>query len=274
MIKVHHLNCATLCPFGQYFVNGTGSLLQRGEMVCHCLLLETNAGLILIDTGFGTCDIADPKHLGRAFRTLINPVLRPNETALYQIRQLGFSPNEVRHIVLTHLHLDHAGGISDFPHAQIHVFAPEYDYAMKPTRRMDKDAYLPHHFRHSPQWQLYHLSNGEKWQGFESINAIAGLQDEILLVPLVGHSVGHCAVAIKTANGWLLHCGDAYFNHQEIQPTPHCPMGLRLFQGMMQYNGKSRLHNQARLRQLNTNQTDIKIFCSHDVAEFALLSTN
>jgi hypothetical protein len=47
-VKVHHLNCGTLYPFG------------CGEMVCHVLLVETGNGLMLIDTGFGPKDCDDP----------------------------------------------------------------------------------------------------------------------------------------------------------------------------------------------------------------------
>ncbi|MCT9113339.1 MBL fold metallo-hydrolase [Streptomyces mirabilis] len=40
-------------------------------------------------------------------------------------RELGFDRTDVRHIVLTHFDADHIGGLSDFPHAQVHVTAAE-----------------------------------------------------------------------------------------------------------------------------------------------------
>src|SRR5438067_1248975 len=50
---VHHLNCATMCPLAARWVLG----VER--MVAHCLVVETaRDGLVLIDTGFGTRDIA------------------------------------------------------------------------------------------------------------------------------------------------------------------------------------------------------------------------
>ena len=59
-MRVHHLNTGTMCPIGRRLVNGTGSIFQRARMVCHCLLVETNDGLALVDTGIGLDDIANP----------------------------------------------------------------------------------------------------------------------------------------------------------------------------------------------------------------------
>ncbi len=38
------------------------------------------------------------------------------------------------------------------------------------------------------------------------------------MVPLLGHSAGHCGIAIKQQNQWLLFCGDAYYSHLELNP--------------------------------------------------------
>jgi glyoxylase-like metal-dependent hydrolase (beta-lactamase superfamily II) len=54
-----------------------------------------------------------------------------NETALYQVQRLGYKPEDVKHVVITHMHLDHAGGLADFPHADIHIFELEYEHIMR-----------------------------------------------------------------------------------------------------------------------------------------------
>ena len=48
-MRVHHLNCGTMCPMSARLINGTGSYFERGRLVCHCLLIETNDGLVLVD---------------------------------------------------------------------------------------------------------------------------------------------------------------------------------------------------------------------------------
>src|SRR5205823_4654081 len=58
--RVHHLNCGTMCPRGRRLVNGDGSFIADGRVVCHVLLIEAPDGLVLVDTGFGTADITNP----------------------------------------------------------------------------------------------------------------------------------------------------------------------------------------------------------------------
>ena len=57
-MRVHHLNCGTLCPHGRRLLAGEGGLLEPATVVCHCLLIETDDGLVLVDTGFGVEDLS------------------------------------------------------------------------------------------------------------------------------------------------------------------------------------------------------------------------
>jgi glyoxylase-like metal-dependent hydrolase (beta-lactamase superfamily II) len=276
-LKIHHLNCGSMCPHGQRPINGHGGWLAAADLCCHCLLIESADGLVLVDTGLGTYDVANPGHLGGAFRALTRPKLLLEETALHRVQALGFKAADVRHIVVTHLDLDHAGGLPDFPDAKVHIFRPEQEAALHPTLR-EKARYRPAHFKHRPQW-VVHETRGEQWFGFDSIRALPGSRDEILLVPLTGHTRGHCGVAVNTigegavAGGghWLLHCGDAYFYHDEVNPAqPYCTPGLRLFQNIVQIDGTQRKANQARLLQLARGHgAEVELFCAHDTKELA-----
>jgi glyoxylase-like metal-dependent hydrolase (beta-lactamase superfamily II) len=190
-----------------------------GVLVCHCLLIETEAGLLLVDTGFGTRDVDHPsRRLSPFFLALNNIQLRFEETAMAQVRALGFHPADVRHIVVTHLDFDHAGGIEDFPNAVVHVTAREKEVAeagdggaFVGTRR-----YRPQQWDETNDWRLYPLGGGERSFGFNAVRDLAGLPPEILLVPLTGHTWGHIGVAIRKEEGWMLHAGDAYFYRGEV----------------------------------------------------------
>jgi glyoxylase-like metal-dependent hydrolase (beta-lactamase superfamily II) len=271
-LKIHHLNCGSMCPHGKKLINGEGGLLEAAQMCCHCLLIESADGLVLVDTGLGSADVRDPRHLGAGFRALVRPQLLMEETALHQVQALGFKPADVRHIVVTHLDLDHAGGLPDFPDAQVHVFAPEHHAAMDRPSLGEKARYRPAHFAHRPQWVI-HETQGEQWYGFDSIRALPGSGDEILLVPLAGHTRGHCGVAVNTGAGWLMHCGDAYFYRGEVDTRhPHCTPGLRLFQNLVQIDGRQRRANQARLLQLARSYgSEVALFCAHDPVELERL---
>jgi len=272
-LKVHHINCGTLRPFSARIVNGTGSMLSPGYLVCHCLLIETNDGLVLVDTGFGLGDVENPKRLGRVTLAITRPLLNPEETAARQVIGLGFNLEDVKHIVLTHFDVDHDGGLPDFPKAKVHVFADEYEAATAPRngwKRLSPNRYLADHWAHGPDWIIHQLQ-GEEWHGFDCVRAITNSLPEVLLVPLRGHSYGHCGVAVHTPDQWLLHCGDAYGYRGEVDiDHPHNTIGLRLEQWVMQDDQRARMHNKDRLRTLiRDHGKEVLVFCAHDPHEFA-----
>ena len=134
-------------------------------LVYHVLLVETETGLILVDTGFGMDDIAYPARRLGPTRHLIRPVFNPDETAVRQLEQLGFRRADVRHIVVTHFDIDHIGGISDFPHAQIHVTAAEVLGAIRSPSRRERLRFRPAQWEHGPNIVEHH-PDGKKWRGF------------------------------------------------------------------------------------------------------------
>ena len=271
-MKVHHLNCGTMVPLG-------GSLIQPkkesrsgpAHMVCHVLLIETEAGLVLVDSGMGLADIAQPnKRLGAAAAKMLRPRLDPAETALRQIESLGFKASDLRHILLTHLDLDHAGGIADFPQARIHVLADEYAATQAGNKLMEKPRYRNIQWQHGPHWEL-HNPAGEPWFGFPCVRELPGLPPEILMVPLAGHTRGHAAIAVDAGERWLMHAGDAYFHHNELDAHgPGCPVGLRIFQNLLAIDNSQRLSNQKRLQTLAADHGEnVAIFSAHDPWELA-----
>ncbi|RYZ11790.1 MAG: MBL fold metallo-hydrolase, partial [Comamonadaceae bacterium] len=211
---IHHLNCISSCPLGGRLMDGrSGSILERGRLCCHCLLVETAAGLVLVDTGFGLRDVADPaSRLSGFFLRLLSPDFHAEMTAVRQIERLGFEPADVRHIVLTHLDFDHAGGLDDFPKAQVHLLRSERDAAVAQKTWLDRQRFRPQQWSHHQRWQVYEPEAGEPWFGFDCVRNLRGLTPEILMVPLLGHTLGHAGIAIRGDQGWVLLAGDAYFH--------------------------------------------------------------
>ncbi len=262
-MRVHHLNCGSLHPHGRRLVNGHGGLLEAGLIVCHCLAVEAGDGVVLVDTGFGVEDARDFHRLGAPFHLLMNARPQIATTALSQLQALGFAPTDVRHIVATHLDPDHTGGLADFPEAEVHVFAPELEAARHPRLR-ERPRYRSVHWSHGPRW-VEHQVGGDRWFGFESVRLLPGLAEDIALVPLIGHTRGHTGVAIDTGSGWMLHCGDAYFDRGELETPPSCPPMLRLFQNLTAVDNATRKANRERLRELSDGHgEEIDLLCSHD----------
>lgn len=247
----------------------------RGRLSCHCLLVETGSSLTLVDTGFGTRDVAAPyTRLSRFFLALLRPEFRHEMTAIRQIQRLGYDPRDVRHIVLTHLDFDHAGGLDDFPHATVHMMGAERRSALEQRTLLDRMRYRPQQWSTRANWRSYDSGEGETWFGFDCVRDLPGLPPEILLVPLVGHTLGHAGVAVRRGDDWLLHTGDAYFYRKEMNvDQPHCTPGLRLYQWMMDKNRSARVWNQKRLRSLlDRHGSEVQVFCAHDTREFEQLA--
>ena len=219
-MTIHHLNCGTLRPY-----------YPKLQSIVYCLLVESSKGLILVDTGFGTRDYSQPSMMMNVFLTLLGVPRDNDETAVEQVKSLGYAPEDIRHIVLTHLHLDHAGGLPDFPDAKVHVYRGEYEAMIHHTGLLSWGCEKAH-FRHDPHW-VFHDSEQETWFGFESIKVFKDCAPEIRLIMLPGHTHGHCGVAVATENGWLLHCGDAaspfhkytdvYERDPKMNPFPYMP---------------------------------------------------
>jgi len=260
-LRVHHLNCAHL----------TGMSLDGEHLACHVLLIETpSSGLVLVDTGLGSSDYAAiSSRLGVGFAYGYGrPVIDPSLAAVAQVRDLGFQPDDVRHIVQTHLDLDHVGGLSDFPWATVQVHGDELVAAMSRKGVKAHGRYHPRMWAHGPRFQAYSVE-GEAWFGFQAVRQLRGLPEEVLLIPLVGHTLGHCGVAVHSEDGWLLDAGDAYFNPSTIYgPSAGHARKLRLFETIVTTNRNQRRHNQARLRQLVADHPEVRVFNAHDPGGF------
>lgn len=262
-MRVHHFSAATFCPpFGARL--GWG----RAEVPCHCLLVEAPDGLVLVDTGLGTADLADPVgRLGAASARLLRPRLDPAGTAVAAVRRLGFDPADVRHVVLTHLDFDHVGGLADFPNARAHVTMQEQEAAALRTHPKEKLRYRPEHVDHWPRWTLY-AAKGERWMGFEAVRGVQGLADEVLLVPLFGHTRGHTGVVIPVDDGYLFHVGDAIFHERELTGA-EAPFWIERFEALDAMDDAARRANRARLAALARDHADrVRIVCSHDPDAF------
>jgi glyoxylase-like metal-dependent hydrolase (beta-lactamase superfamily II) len=267
--KVHHLNCISTCPLGGALMDGRSRSL-RARLSCHCLLVETSAGLVLVDTGLGLRDCASPRpRLSRFFLALLAPELREEMTAARQIEALGYRRSDVRHIVLSHLDFDHAGGLDDFPDATVHMLGAERSAAEGQSTLLDRMRYRPQQWSTRANWRTYAGVDGDGWYGFANVRTLEGVPPEIVMIPLIGHTLGHAGIAVKRERDWLLYAADAYFWHEEMSARPRCTPGLRFYQWMMQKEARSRRANQARLRELRTLHGDeVTLFCAHDPIEF------
>lgn len=241
-MRVHLLNGGTLRP------------VTGGSFPTQCLLVEHEDGPILIEAGMSTAHIANP-HMISFERHFIRPPLDTQMAVVHQIRRLGFDPEDIHDIVLTHLHSEHATGIMDFPHARIHVSRTELDAAMSRSLR-SKIIYRRNAFAHGPKWEPH--SGRGTWKG---VGGTTEIHRGIIAVPTPGHTEGHEAVAVDLGGHWLLHAGDAVYGDLSNTTTTEVSP-LRQYQWVAATN-RAQLRRSRRLLRRLFELPDVIPMCSH-----------
>ncbi|TVR03771.1 MAG: MBL fold metallo-hydrolase [Deltaproteobacteria bacterium] len=219
-MQVHAVNVASFHPpFGApaRHVDGRGFLSTRA------LIVALGDRVVLVDSGFGPEDIASARRrLGLPFLALARPRLDPAETMVARLAARGLRPDDVTDILITHLDLDHAGGLASFPRARLHVHLAEMEVARTPRRPSHRLRYVPAHFDHDPVWAPFRFGE-DRWHGFP-VTALDGVPPTLRMVALPGHAAGHCGVLVERGDGdLLLHAGDAFMEVQEVTTPGHRP---------------------------------------------------
>jgi len=248
MTTVHHINCGSLH-------------VPPYTALCHCLLLEDEKGLALVDTGIGLLDVKHPvERLGQPLIDMAGFLFNEHDTAVRRIEGLGFRTGDVTDVILTHADPDHTGGLADFPHARVHVSEEERASVDRGHFR-----YVPTHFAHGPKWQTYPAST-RRWFGLEARPVALGFASEVLLIPLFGHTLGHCGVAVQQGNGWVLHVGDAYYLKAETEVDDHPVSALTTQRADDDAQRRASLEQIKRL--IRDHGGEVTTFGYHDSSEF------
>lgn len=227
---------------------------------CHCLLLRDPCGTALVDAGIGLEDARDPAaRVGRVAMDQAGFQFNPADTARRQLEARGIDSASVGHIIMTHLDPDHAGGLSDFPEASVHVSTEEWLAANSGDPR-----YRPIQFDRNGR-VVTHAATADRWFGIPARRLNIGFASTIFLVPLFGHTAGHCGVAIEDERGWTLHVGDAYYLRAELTDPDHPVTALA---SAMAFDDAERINSLNLLRRLARDAgAKLRLTGYHDTQE-------
>jgi glyoxylase-like metal-dependent hydrolase (beta-lactamase superfamily II) len=136
-----------------FFLKRGGGGLGAVRMPVTVAVIERPDGLVLVDTGWSRRACAWPDvDPGRAAKLFLGLDVKPEDALASQLLSLGYAPGDVRHIVATHLHLDHVSGAVDFPSATVHCAEAEWEALRAGRRGYDARALeLPRVERHTPR---------------------------------------------------------------------------------------------------------------------------
>ena len=168
--------------------------------------IEHPEGVIVVDTGAA----AHLKSLPRwhpYFRFAVRFDIEPEQEVGPQLRGLGIGARDVKTVVLTHLHIDHDGGLAHFPHSRILASAGEIARTSGIAGAML--GYLP------KRWPKWFAPEPLAWQptacGPFASSAPISAAGDVIAVPTPGHTPNHLSVVVRDGDHEIMLAGDASY---------------------------------------------------------------
>lgn len=178
-----------------------------------CFVIEHEAGLIVVDTGIAA-NANDPVYFP-PYMPLLQKAAQfkiSREAELdYQMCDQGLNPDDVRYVIMTHLHQDHDGGLHHFKNAEFIVSQKEWDAASGLAGRMG--GYLNHRWFDGFAPTTINFTDGAFASFAESYQLLPG----VTLVPTYGHSAGHLSVIVEKGSRSFVFAGDMAYTEQALQ---------------------------------------------------------
>jgi glyoxylase-like metal-dependent hydrolase (beta-lactamase superfamily II) len=215
---IHDLDAMPMSPIGLSRRDAALDSRGRPYLVTRMVLVHSDDdGWVAIDTGIGEQDALDPRRrLGLPFTLAVGATIDASRTLKQQALARNIDPREIKHVVLTHLDVDHAGGLPDFPWAKVHAHPREIATAANPKGAVQRGRYRRPHFEHGPDWCPFGEPT-ERWHGLDT-GPIDGLSDRWKWVALHGHTPGHCGIVWDDDDGDThFHVGDAFLQFYEMK---------------------------------------------------------
>jgi N-acyl homoserine lactone hydrolase len=180
----------------------------------YAFAIEHSEGVIVVDTG-ETARTSEPGYFPRwqpFFRFAVREHVRPEQEIGQQLQQLGIVPSDVRLVVMTHLHTDHAGGLHHFPDNEILVSTAELDYATGLLGRLRgyPNKRWPASFRPT----LVSLP-AVPFGPFPASMPLTQAGD-LTLVAVPGHTPGQLAVVVEDGDHAVFLAGDSSYTEDAL----------------------------------------------------------
>ena len=189
------------------------------------------AGALLIDTGLHPSVAVDPKQsIGRAGRIALRDLeMKPDQAVSAQLRALGRSPGDVRTVVMTHFHIDHASAMSEYPEATFVFSSAEWEAA---TTQSQMHGYVKRQFDHAFDYRTLDF-DGADASSYSSFGRSFDLLGDgsVRLVFTPGHTLGHLSVVLRLGDREALVAGDAIYLERTLREKalPHVMEDEHLF---------------------------------------------
>lgn len=169
-------------------------------------LIETDDALVLVDTGWHDTIRTDPTSaLNRLALTMYQGRQQPGQELPARLHGLGFGLDDISHVVMTHLHSDHASGLKYLTGLDVPVLLGPGEWREANLNPF----YIKHQFRLPLNYQDVHYRHVDGVPGFSYAHDLLG-DGRILLLPTPGHTRGHQSVLVRAERDVLITADIAY----------------------------------------------------------------
>jgi N-acyl homoserine lactone hydrolase len=175
------------------------------------LIEHPGVGKIMVDTGLHASVATDPKqNMGGVIGRFYKFEMEPNQAAAAQLRARGTDASEIRVVVMTHLHMDHASAISDFTEATYVLGEGEWTAFNRP--RATFKGYIQKQAAHAVDYRevVYDTRLAHSYSTFGHSFDLFG-DGSVRLVYTPGHSAGHQSLIVRLKDREALLAGDAIY---------------------------------------------------------------
>ena len=171
-------------------------------------VIEHRDGVVVVDTGQGSHLLETGKSLHPYVRWEVVFRIEREEEIGPQLRALGIGARDVKQVVLTHLHMDHDGGLLHFPNSEILVSRGELQTARGWAGRMR--GYLPNRW---PSWfdPVPLDLPAEPFGPFAASKRLTS-DGDVIAVATPGHTANHLSVIVKVGDTTLFLAGDTSYD--------------------------------------------------------------
>ncbi|HMK53358.1 MAG TPA: N-acyl homoserine lactonase family protein [Methanobacteriaceae archaeon] len=283
-IKVYPLHVGdTKIPVGQFYYKGLKGVNANKEWLrffttgkvqniiapIHSYLIEhPKEGLILVDTGINRFQANEHKEYYKQSRALSfvlgedEYILSQEQELPAQIERLGYQCEDVKTIIMTHLHEDHVGGLRYFPNARVIVAQKEYDLVKNHVKLF---LVVPLIYEPSVDmvrnWDPINYTSGP-FHNFSKSQDVFG-DGSIIMLPTPGHDPGHSCVLVQMDGYELLILGDIIYTFRHLDVD-----NIR----QVIYGGKEVVEQQVNsirsIRQLKKEMPNLVIVTLHDNTDY------
>lgn len=247
-VKVFFFECGTLKSEKHLFTLNIG-VGEPFEVPVPFFLIQHNDKNILFDTGNALAVSKNPeKHWGQIIKTYY-PVMDEKQYVVNQLEDMGIGPENIDYVVLSHLHLDHAGGVGAFPNAVYIAHKKEVEWAFDPECSQ-KSAYIMPDIDKNIKWRQLENQFEESYDLFK--DELGG--GPIQIYPTPGHTPGHLSILIKLEKESIFLTSDCCYTEENLYDN--IPPGLV-------WNAEDSIRTINWIKKLK-DEKNIKVVTGHD----------